>query len=197
MPRKQYTIHYIYKITNLLNEKYYIGMHSTFNLDDGYMGSGKYIKNSIRRYGIENFKKEILEFLPDRDSLKKREKEIVNAELIGDKNCMNLTIGGEGGPAFAGKTHSEDNRKKFAEQHKGRVPSMETRQKLSNAGKGRIVSDETKKKLSERAKQRFVSDEERQKISVAVKKMMTDEMKKRISDSMRKTLESKRNNEIE
>jgi group I intron endonuclease len=163
-------------------------MHSTFNLDDGYMGSGKYIKNSIRRYGIENFKKEILEFLPDRESLKNREKEIVNVELVADENCMNLTTGGEGGPAFTGKTHSDENRKKFAEQQKGRVASIETRQKLSAAGKGRVVSDETKKKLSERAKQRFHSDEERQKISASVKKKMTDEMKKRISESMRKTL---------
>lgn len=97
MPRKQYTIHYIYKITNIINNKYYIGMHSTFNLEDGYFGSGKYLWNSLKKYGKENFKKEILEFFPDRKSLVDREKELVNKELINDPLCMNLMKGGEGG----------------------------------------------------------------------------------------------------
>lgn len=97
MPRRQKDYHYIYKTTNLINEKYYIGMHSTDNLNDGYIGSGKQLWYSINKYGKKNFKCEILEFLPDRISLKEREKELVNEELLQDEKCLNLAFGGEGG----------------------------------------------------------------------------------------------------
>ncbi len=97
MARKSKKYHYIYKTTNLKNGKYYVGMHSTDNLEDGYLGSGKRLRRSLNKYGKENFKFEILEFLPDRLSLKEREKELVNEELIKDSLSMNLTIGGEGG----------------------------------------------------------------------------------------------------
>jgi len=72
-------------------------MHSTSNLEDEYIGSGKRLWNSIRKHGLENHTKEILEFLEDRNALKAREKELVNEELLKDKQCMNLAIGGEGG----------------------------------------------------------------------------------------------------
>tara|TARA_Y100001937_G_C7092334_1_gene318357 strand:- start:145 stop:759 length:615 start_codon:yes stop_codon:yes gene_type:complete len=71
-------------------------MHSTSNLEDGYLGSGKRLRYSIRKHGIENHKKEILEFLPDRKSLMKRESEIVNEELLKYEDCMNLVLGGGG-----------------------------------------------------------------------------------------------------
>ena len=97
MPRKQHTHHYIYKVTCNVTGKYYIGMHSTSNLEDGYFGSGKVLKRSLNKYGKENHSIEILEWLTDRSSLKLREKEIVNEELLVDPMCMNLKIGGDGG----------------------------------------------------------------------------------------------------
>lgn len=46
--------HYIYKITNILNGKYYVGKHSSNCIQkDGYMGSGKHLKNAIKKYGRE------------------------------------------------------------------------------------------------------------------------------------------------
>ena len=100
MPRKQHRYHFIYKTTCILNDSYYIGMHSTSNLDDGYLGSGKRLNYSIKKHGKENFKREILEFFEDRISLKNRERDLVNEDLLNDPKCMNLTLGGNGNWEF-------------------------------------------------------------------------------------------------
>ena len=88
--------HFIYKTTCLITGRWYIGMHSTNNLDDGYLGSGKRIWYSIKKYGEENHVREILEFFSDRKSLAAREKEIVNEEMLKEERCMNLIEGGGG-----------------------------------------------------------------------------------------------------
>ena len=87
----------IYKTTCMHTNKYYIGMHTTKNLQDGYLGSGKILKRSLNKYGKENHIFEIIESLPDKASLIVREREIVNAALLLDELCMNLKVGGEGG----------------------------------------------------------------------------------------------------
>ena len=87
----------IYKTTNILNNRFYIGMHSTENVDDGYLGSGRRIKAEIKKYGKENFVKEILEYLPTREALCEREADLVCEELMQNPLCLNLKNGGEGG----------------------------------------------------------------------------------------------------
>ncbi len=93
--RKKY--HFIYKTTNLLSGRYYIGMHSTDDLNDGYLGSGTYLKRSINKHGKENHSIEILEFLNSREQLAAREREIVSLQEVAKKECMNLKVGGDGG----------------------------------------------------------------------------------------------------
>ena len=105
--------HYIYKTTCKVTGKFYVGMHSTNNLDDGYLGSGKILGYSRHKYGDENHVKEIVEFLPSRDALKLREKEIVNEELLKDPYCMNLTSGGTGGNIGGGGFFGDEHRKNF------------------------------------------------------------------------------------
>jgi hypothetical protein len=78
-------------------------MHSTSNLDDDYIGSGQRLWKSIKKHGRDKHTKEILEFLEDRSSLKKREAELVNKDTLKDLMCMNLQTGGGGG--FSGETH--------------------------------------------------------------------------------------------
>lgn len=97
MARKKHCYHYLYKTTNLLNSTYYYGIHSTGNLEDGYLGSGKYLRNSIRKYGKENFKREILEFFDNRIDLAKAEENIITESMLKDKYCMNIKYGGDYG----------------------------------------------------------------------------------------------------
>ena len=88
---KYYTV---YKITNLLNNMEYIGFHSTDNLDDNYMGSGVLIRRAIAKYGIENFKKEILKVFNNQQDAEALERELVNPEYIAKNNTYNISLGG-------------------------------------------------------------------------------------------------------
>lgn len=126
--------HYIYKTTNILNNKFYIGLHSTDDLEDGYVGSGTYLWRSIDKYGRENHVTEILEHLPSRASLKLRETQIVNEELLGNVLCMNLQLGGGDGWEYVHKTGSHKKGQiKAAEVYKERLKTdPEFRQKLSD-----------------------------------------------------------------
>jgi hypothetical protein len=87
--------HLIYKITNNLNGKYYIGRHSTNNIDDSYMGSGVGILNAIKKYGVENFTKEIISETSSSELLWELEKEIVNEDVVKDKMSYNMCYGGK------------------------------------------------------------------------------------------------------
>ncbi len=97
----------IYKTTNIKNDKFYIGMHKTDNLDDGYLGSGLKLKRSIRYHGKKNFKRKIIYFLDSREEMIQKEINIVNEELLKDPLCMNLKLGGEGGGKIWNKEHKE------------------------------------------------------------------------------------------
>lgn len=89
--------YYLYKITNLLNNKIYIGVHSTKNVNDRYMGSSKPLQNAIRKYGKQFFKKEILEFFDTAAQMYLREKEIISTAFVLREDTYNLITGGNGG----------------------------------------------------------------------------------------------------
>ena len=87
----------IYKTTNLINGKYYVGKHQTKNVDDGYQGSGKLLKRAIRKYGVENFQTEILEVYDQEWKMDLAEKILV---VTDPEVSYNLCSGGHGGFGF-------------------------------------------------------------------------------------------------
>ena len=109
MSKKLKKFHFVYKTKNKLNGKYYYGMHSTHNLNDGYLGSGKQLRYAIRKYGKVNFELEIIEFFDSRELLIEGEKKIITDEIVKDKDSYNISYGGLGG------VHSEEHRKKMRE----------------------------------------------------------------------------------
>ncbi len=87
----------VYRITNQINGKYYIGVHTTKDLNDGYMGSGIAIKNAIDKYGVECFTKEILYDFDTIEEAYGMEKRLVTIDIVRDRNSYNLHTGGKGG----------------------------------------------------------------------------------------------------
>jgi len=167
MPRKQHKYHYIYKTTCNVTHRYYIGMHSTSNLNDGYLGSGNQLRRSIYKYGKGNHSIEILEFLTNRTDLANREKSLITEDIVNDPNCMNITYGGGGGYISVdgmkkgsrngntkikwlyenNKAWAASVKQKLSEAAKGKTPwlgkshTAETRQKMRDSHQGKAVGE--------------------------------------------------------
>jgi group I intron endonuclease len=114
----------VYKTTNLVTGKFYVGL-DTKN-DPQYLGSGSVLKKAIRKYGQSNFKKEILEVCETLQELREREKFWIQ-QLSSQTAGYNVADGGLGGDTFTNNPNKEEIRKKFRKPH-----SLETRQKISD-----------------------------------------------------------------
>jgi group I intron endonuclease len=160
--RKEKKFHFIYKTTCTITGKYYIGLHSTDNLEDGYLGSGRRIKYSLNKYGKENHIREIVEFCETRKDVIKREAEIVNIDELTNENCINIKLGG-GENAMYGKFMDDEHKLKIGLANGGEKNGM--------FGKRFDMSDERKNNIknallsSNKLKESRNSEEYKEKIS--------------------------------
>jgi len=160
----------VYKITNTLNGKTYIGCHKTKDKNDGYMGSGKIIKRAIKKYGIDNFTKEIIAECSCSEEMFAKEKELV----VLDEMSYNMKVGGEGGFDYLNTTGLNTYWK----------DKQERNSKISKTIKNRWESDPTyAKALRERLGVRTDNFIESAKVSFLGKEH-TDETKKKIRKSV-------------
>jgi len=170
--------HIVYKTTNLLNDKFYIGVHKSTKLQDSYLGSGKWISRSIKKYGRDNFRRENLFIYFSSVEAYSKENELISIHLK-DPLCMNLKQGGmdgfdyinENGLCFlkregeakriselgSAKLKYLRNNKEFRDSISLKIKDSilkaikENRLKIPDWN-GKHHSEETKKKMSEKAK---------------------------------------------
>lgn len=141
---------FVYRTTNLINNKVYIGVHRTNDLDDGYLGSGTLLKKSVNKYGEENFKKEILKFFETYQEALDYERELVTLDFINEDNNYNLKEGGYGSCGFSEETKKQFSitRKKMFEdpvfyaRMLERNQNEERRKKISVALTGKKMSED-------------------------------------------------------
>ncbi len=194
---------YVYLTINIINGKQYIGDHSTNNINDNYLGSGRpYLKNAIKKYGKENFKKEILEFFPSKQkSFDAQEKYIQQYNTL-YPNGYNLSPSGglQCSPGW-----SEESKKKISlskkgkpSNNKGRSLSKEAKEKIKNSKLGKTHSKEHNinigKSLKGKNKDKKRSEEFKEKIRIfqkgrkkseetkqKMRKPLSEEAKRKIS----------------
>lgn len=183
----------IYKITNVINGKIYIGKHQTKNVNDSYYGSGKAIKDAIKKYGKENFEKEVLFVFDNEKEMNYKEKELITQEFVLREDTYNLGVGGEGGAHFKGKKHTRETvdkvnkNREFVEKRRKTVLKKYEEGELEAWNKGKSLSEKHREKICVGRKGKKHSPETIEKIKNARKKQtFSEETKLKMSESAKK-----------
>src|ERR1035437_650197 len=129
------TYYFIYKTTNTINGKFYIGKHKTKNLNDKYLGSGILIRRALNKYGRDNFQREIILFAENEKELASKEKELITVDFLKNNKevIYNIAPGGQGGDMYA--NHPE-NRKGTKNGFYGKKHSDKTKKIIGDANRG-------------------------------------------------------------
>ena len=140
----------IYRTTNLVNGKIYIGKASAPSAS--YLGSGKLIKQAVHKYGENAFIRETIDIAQTKEDLCNKEKFWIAFYGARDREVgYNILEGGEG----ASFIHTEEARKKISDGQRGRILSKETRLKIAKALKGKKNALGAKHKMSEETKNKL------------------------------------------
>lgn len=193
---------YIYKTTNLINNKIYIGQHTSKTFDKKYLGSGKKFKQALKKYGVKNFVCEILQTCDSYDELNACEKYwIEKCDSQNPSIGYNLCEGGiaprfdgENHPMY-GKHHTEEAKEKNRIAHLGKKASDDTKQKISEGNKKKHISDEHKLAISKANKGKKLSQDTRLKISESKKGKKTGPMSDETKEKLRQSNLGKRRTE--
>ena len=150
-------IWFVYKTTNLLNGRYYVGVHKGTTCDD-YLGSGISLKRAVRLYGRDNFKREVVLICESPDDAYELEALIVDQDFIAGSNVYNIALGGRGSNDHPHseetrqrmrKPKSEEHRKSISEAKLGKTTSSRHKAAMVLAKTGTTRSEQTKAKMSD------------------------------------------------
>lgn len=135
----------VYKTVNLINNKLYIGVHGTHNLDDSYIGSGEKLLLAIKKYGRENFTRTILYIAGSRAAAFHVESILVNETFLKRQDVYNVRLGG------FGWIKTPKQRAQLVHRMKTENPafnmSAETRQKMSMSKIGKPSNAKGNRKI--------------------------------------------------
>ena len=188
---------FIYITTNMVNGKKYIGQKKFGRKWEDYLGSGKYFKNALNKYGKDYFKREIIAIAYNKDKLDELEIGfIMEHDATNSSEYYNIS---RGGGSNAGIFVSQETRNKISSANKGKIVSEETRQKLRDANIGKTRSEETKLKMSgtggvnHQCYGKEHSEETKRKISKANKgRKLSEETKLKMRTAVRVNTKKKR-----
>ena len=175
---------YIYKTTNLINNKIYVGQHTASEFDKYYKGSGVMLTRAFKKYGKENFACVLLESVDTKEDLDAREAYWIDKLNSRDKLIgYNITAGGEG---TVGYRHTEEAKKKMSIAKKGKPLTEAHKIAIGIRSKGHKMSEESKAKLRAINLGSKRSEETRQKLRDAHKRNprnFTEEYRRKLRES--------------
>lgn len=136
---------FIYITTNLINGKRYIGQTSFKRgetKNEIYLGSGKYLKEAIKKYGTDSFTKEIIFVAQTLDDLNWAERHFIEQfDAVNSREFYNVSPGGRASLGFTGKKHTQERNQKLSNMLKGHKVSDKVRTAVSETGKLMIGSN--------------------------------------------------------
>jgi len=158
----------VYKTTNTANDKIYLGVHKTEQINDSYLGSGMLLLKAVKKYGKDRFVKQILFVYSTAEEALEKEREIVDEEFVSRTDTYNICIGGGAGGkgynglSFKGRKHTKESIEQMLENKPPHKLSVTGRDNLIEHNK---TNEERKRKISNTLSGRPKTEEHKQKIS--------------------------------